>query len=208
MGWKLVRVGRVVVLTALVAVVVSILRTAPAPEVRVDASAPDRLDHELFQLAKAREEGQPHTVVLDEAELNSLLTTNLATARDDTAGDTPSNPSAPQADESEPTLEEVQSNVRDVRVNLVDDRIRGYVLFHAYGRDLSLTLEGRLGVADGYLHLEPTLGRLGTLPIPQAALDGAVRRVFDSPQNRERLRVPPDLEDVRVENGELKLDYR
>ncbi len=39
---------------------------------------------------------------------------------------------------------EVQSNVRTVMIVLLDDRLRAYVVFNLYGKDLSLTLEGRL----------------------------------------------------------------
>ena len=82
----------------------------------------------------------------------------------------------------EPTLEEVRSSLRDVKINLMGDRIRAYVLFTLYGKDISLQLEGRLVVADGRVRLKPTSGMLGSIPIPSNTLDRAVNQLFDSPR--------------------------
>ncbi|PYT35690.1 MAG: hypothetical protein DMF52_09860 [Acidobacteria bacterium] len=82
------------------------------------------------------------------------------------------------------------------------------MLFDLYGKELSLTLEGRLSVQDGYLRLSPTRLMLGSLPIPQVTVDRAVSSLFESPENRERFRLPPDIRSLRVENGELVVTWR
>jgi hypothetical protein len=46
------------------------------------------------------------------------------------------------------------------------------------------------------------------LPIPQSALESAVRQLMESPVNREKLRLPSDVSDLRIENGELVTTYR
>ena len=86
--------------------------------------------------------------------------------------------------------------------------LSAYVLFDLYGKELSLTLEGRLSVQDGYLRLSPTRLMLGSLPIPQVTVDRAVSSLFESPENRERFRLPPDIRSLRVENGELVVTWR
>ena len=105
------------------------------------------------------------------------------------------------------TVEEVQSNVRDVRVTLDGDRIHGYVLFELYGKNLSLTLNGSLELRDGYLRLAPTAMKLGSMPIPRATLERAVQQLFDSPENRAQFRVPSRIRDIRVENSTLIIAY-
>ena len=100
-----------------------------------------------------------------------------------------------QAESGQPTLEEVKSNVRDVKILLANDTLTAYVVFDMYGKDLSLTLEGGLRVVDGYLRLAPTAGALGSMPIPQGTLDNAVQRLFDSPENKEKFRLPPHIRD-------------
>jgi hypothetical protein len=81
------------------------------------------------------------------------------------------------------------------------------VLFELYGKNLSLTLNGHLELRDGYLRLTPTAMKLGSMPIPRATLERAVQQLFDSPDNREQFRVPPEIRDVRVENSSLVIVY-
>jgi len=61
---------------------------------------------------------------------------------------------------------------------------------------------------NGYLHFEPTSGNLGSLPLPQSTLESAVTRLSDAPENHEKLRVPLEIRDIRIENGELVVGYR
>jgi hypothetical protein len=89
-----------------------------------------------------------------------------------------------------------------------DDHLQAYVVFNLHGVDLSLDLEGQLRAENGYFRFEPTGGKLGSLPIPQSTLETAVKRLLDSPENKEKLRLPDNVRDIRVENGELVVTYR
>ena len=102
----------------------------------------------------------------------------------------------------------MRSNVRDVKIQLVDDRVKGYVVFDVHGKDMTLQLEGRLSAQSGYLNFEPVSGRIGLLPIPQSALESAVRRLMESPENREKLKLPPQMAGLHIENGEVVADYQ
>src|SRR5216683_2947969 len=104
--------------------------------------------------------------------------------------------------------EQVRSSVRDVKVELFEDRVRAYVVFDFHGKNLTLQLEGRLASANGYLRFKPVSGQLGSLPIPQSALETAVQKMMDSPENREKLKLPPEIADLRIENGELLATFR
>ena len=212
------RVFRWVVLAAAALVLFLILYQSPPPNIDADPQAPQRLESKLQRLDRALRLGQPHTLRLDEAEVNSWLQSSLAQAPGAPGNGANDNPSPAAPDQipvlpgneptTEPTIEEVKSNVRDVKIELVDDRVRAYVVFNLYGKDMSLLLEGRLRVEDGYLRLDPTAVKLGSLPIPQASVDRAVRRLFDSPENKEKFRLPPHIRDLRVENGEIVVSYR
>jgi hypothetical protein len=98
--------------------------------------------------------------------------------------------------------------MRDIKINLVGDLVHAYVLFNLYGKDISLELTGHLFVADGRLRLQPTSGKVGTMPIPKVTLDRAVSRLFDSPENQDKFLVPPEIKDIRVVNGELVVSYQ
>jgi len=102
----------------------------------------------------------------------------------------------------------MRSNVRDFKIQLVDDHVKAYVLFDVHGKDMTLQLEGRLAAQNGYLNFEPVSGQIGSLPIPQSTLESAVRRLMESPENREKLKLPPQIADLRIENGEVVASYR
>ena len=206
------RVFRWAVLIILVMALILILWTAPPPKVAVDPEAPQRLERKLRRFEADTRLGLSHPLRLDEAEVNNWMQTNLALAaqrvQQPSAGSAQPASNTDPSSSSDLTVEEAQSNVRDVKVHMAGDQITAYVLFDLHGKELSLTLEGRLSVQDGYLRLSPTRLMLGSLPIPQATVDRAVRTLFESPENRERLRLPPDIRGVSVENGELVVTWR
>jgi len=138
---------------------------------------------------------------VDEAEVNSFLDSHLVLNREGTAPAATSNA-------KEPTVEEVQSTVRDVKINLTDDRVHAYIVFDFHGKDMTLELEGRLRAEGGYMRFDPVSGKIGALPIPQPTVETAVRKIIESAENREKLRLPADLADLRVENGEIVVAYK
>ncbi len=178
------RVFRWVALAASVIVVILILRQAPPPQVEVDPDASLRLQTKMRELASSIGAGRSATLRLAEAEVNSWLGENL--------------------DLSSPASE---STLQDLQVDLRGDRLQLYLVFGLYGQNLSLILEGRPQVQEGYLLLEVTAGQLGSLPIPQMALDRAVQGLFESPQNRENFRLPPEIADIQVENSQLAISF-
>jgi phage FluMu protein Com len=132
-----------------------------------------------------------------------------ATAGSSGGGD---NPDRPLRDETPASIEKevaaARSAVRDVRIELRENSLRTFLEFDFHGKSMTFELEGRLSVRDGYLSLEPTSGKLGSLPLLQATLDGAVRKIFESPANREKFRLPAQIRDIRVENHSLVIDPR
>ena len=105
-------------------------------------------------------------------------------------------------------VEQMRSNVKDVKVQLIDDRVRAYVVFDVHGKEMTLQLEGKLGAENGFLRFEPVSGQIGALPIPQATLEAAVRKMMESPENREKLKLPSDISDLKIENGEVVAKYQ
>jgi len=183
---------------ALVTVALALHKSAPPP-VQASPLAAERAEEKIRQLDEALASGTPATLRLDESELNSFLATHLDLAPRSTSATQPA---------AEPTEAQVRSSVRDVRVQLIEDRLRAYVVFDLHGKEMTLQLEGRLQDVNGYLQFVPTEGAIGSLPIPQTALESALRRVMESPENREKLKLPAGLDDIRVENGEVVISYK
>jgi hypothetical protein len=199
----------------LIIAILLVLHKSRPPQVTADPQAAQRAESKIEASASAAESGQPEPLHLDSSEVNSLLHQDLALGSQAAPAPTPnaaSNP--PQASPTpttaapDPTIEEVQSSVKDVKVTMHDDQVEAYVVFNFHGEDLSLDLEGKLGVNDGVLQFQPTQGTLGSLPVPQAALDDAVQKMLGSPENREKLKLPANIRDLRIQNGELVVDYK
>jgi len=203
----------------LVTLVLALHKSAPPP-VETSPQAAARAEEKLQQVERDLANRQPASLHLDETELNSYLATHLTLEGSSPAANAPPSGSNPDpgststptaAPNSAPTaadVEQMRSNVRDVKVQLIEDRVRAYVVFDMHGKDVTLQLEGRLGSANGYLRFEPLSGQFGALPLPQSALESAVHRLMDSPENREKLKLPPEVSGLRIENGEIVVSYK
>ncbi len=185
---------------ALIAIIM-ILHAVPPPPVVTSAQAAASAEQKIEQVEQAVTSGQPATLRMDESELNSYLASHLDISPNDSSNTSPGG--ASPAD-----VEQVRSAVKDVKVQLIDDRVRAYVVFGFHGKDMTLQLEGKLGAADGYLRFEPLSGQLGSLPIPQSSLESAVRHMMESPENREKLRLPAEMSGLKIQNGEIVASYK
>ena len=210
--WKLIfRLVRWSTYAVVVVTLILALHKTPPPPVETSPQAAARAEQKFEDADRAVANGQSATVRVDETELNSYLSSHL-----EVAGKEAAKPAVPadqpgDSDGAAPTAQDVgqmRSNVRDFKIQLVDDRVKAYVLFDVHGKDMTLQLEGRPGAQNGYLNFEPVSGQIGALPIPQSALESAVRRLRESPENREKLKLPPQIADLHIENGEVVATYR
>lgn len=210
--WKLIfRFVRWSTYAVAVVTLILALHKTPPPPVETNPQAAARAEQKFEDAERAVANGHPATVRVDETELNSYLSSHLEVAGKEAPkpaalADQPDNAggSSPTAQD----VEQMRSNVRDFKIQLEDDRVKAYVLFDVHGKDMTLQLEGRLSAQNGYLNFEPISGQIGSLPIPQSTLESAVRRLMASPENREKLKLPSQIADLRIENGEVVATYR
>src|SRR5712664_965019 len=210
------RIFRWATYAAAIVTLLMVFHAAPPPVIPTSPQAAARVEQKVQDVEQAVASGQSATLRLDQNELNSYLASHLdispaapTKSAPNTApsGDASSNLPTPSGTPAE-QIEQVRSSVRDVKVELVEDRVRAYVVFNFHGKDMTLQLEGRLTAANGYLRFEPVSGHFGSLPIPQSALETAVQKMMESPENREKLKLPREISDLRIENGELLATYR
>src|SRR5215470_1574400 len=200
-------------LAGLVLTLTLILRKTPAPDVPYDHDATARVEQKFAAADQARSAGQPSQVQLDRTELNSYLKGNLALEGHTPSADSPkqnpagANPAA-LATTDQATLEQVQSTVKDVKIDMDGDLVKAYVVFDFHGKDMSLELDGHLGARDGYIRFQPVAGKLGSLPLPQSTLDSAVEKLMASPENRDKLKLPPEISDIQIVNGQAVVTYK
>jgi len=203
-------------LATLITLILILHKTSP-PSVQVSPLAAARAEQKVSAVTDSTSRGEPATLRLDEAELNSYLASHLSSAQGmaspAASQDVPSSSSDPAAAvnsapiPSGADVDQMRSNVKDVKVQMEGDMVKAYVVFDLHGKDMTLELAGKLGASDGYLKFVPVSGKIGSLPIPQSALESAVRQLMESPENREKLKLPSDVSDMRIENGELVTTY-
>jgi len=210
--WKrILRIARWTTYAFALVTLVLALHKTPPPVVETNPQAAARAEEKFQDVEKAVANGQPATLRMDETELNSYLASHLALAENGAANPASGGGAQGAPGGAGPTAQEVEqmrSNVRDFKVQLMDDRVKAYVVFDVHGKDMTLQLEGRLSAQNGYLRFEPVSGQFGSLPIPQSALESAVQRVMDSPENREKLKLPLEISDLRIQNGEVVATYK
>ena len=187
-----------------IGILLLILRQAPPLPIQTDPQSADRVAEKMAQLQTAVQTNHPHALTLDEAELNQWIRDNLAIASTHQAQQA----GIPIPTGNEATAQEIQSALKDVRMNLMGNQLRAYALFILYGKEISLQLDGTITTTGGYIRLQPTAGKLGSLPIPSSTLDSVVHQLFDSATNREKFQLPPQIESVRVENNSLVISTR
>jgi hypothetical protein len=44
--------------------------------------------------------------------------------------------------------------------------------------------------------------------LPQSTLNAAVEKMMASPENRDKLRLPPDISDIKIVDGQAVIQYK
>jgi hypothetical protein len=219
----------------LIIVMLLVLRKSPAPAVSTSPDAAASAEKKFEAADQAKAAGQPSQVALDRTELNSYLAQNLglegaaapatagaapglppeanastsgANATQTPAGASGSDPASVLSSNEQPSIDQIQSSVKDVKVDMVGDVVKAYVIFDFHGKDLSLELDGHLSSENGYMKFVPISGKLGSLPLPQSTLNEAVDKLMSSPENREKLKLPADINDIQIVNGQAVVQYK
>ena len=214
-------------LAGLILTIVLVLHKSPAPNIPFDAGAAERAEQKFAAADQAKAAGQAGQVALDRSELNSYLAQNLQmqtpapltassaggsgtapVAVADGGGNAANDPSAALAAGDPRSLEDVQSSVKDVKVDMVGDLVKAYVIFDFHGKDISLELDGHLSAENGFMKFEPVSGKIGSLPLPQSTLNAAVEKMMASPENRDKLRLPADISDIKIVDGQAVIQYK
>jgi hypothetical protein len=102
-----------------------------------------------------------------------------------------------------PQASTAQVPITSAQVSFVDDVVKGQFLSQVYGKDVYITVAGHLGSRDGYVIFDPTEFKVGDLSVPVSLVNPALQRKLADPDNREKLKLPAFVKEVRVENGEL-----
>lgn len=171
----------------LIATVLSIVLALRRPRmkpVEVSAAAAKSFDEKLAQIDQPSPPGAPPKEIhISETELNSKLQQSL---------DAP-----PQVDQT--------VHMKAAEVHLEGDLAIATFTVSVEGKDVYVTLGGKIGAENGQLQFDPTEVKIGSMPLPASIMSAALREKLNSPAMRDQMRLPDNIKDVRIENGELLL---
>lgn len=172
----------------------------PQPPAAVAANA-ESFQQKVGQLAQAQAQGQMGAEVhltADEIGAAIAQATGQMTAPTRTAT-APAISSDPNAAVAPGALD--QSSLSEPLISFEENVVHGQFLTEVAGKKVYVTVSGHLGAKDGYATFEPTEFKVGDLNVPVSLVNDALQKKMM--EQRERLKLPDYISDVRVENGEL-----
>jgi uncharacterized protein YdbL (DUF1318 family) len=210
--------GRIVSIATLVislaALYLAMKKPAPvAPSLSASAVAANAqsFQSKVSQLEQAQSQGQTGSEVhLNAAEISAAIsqaTTQASAAASQlqpissSSGTSVSDPTAAIA----PGAIDA-SAIGEPMVTIEGDLIRGQFLTEIGGKKVYVTVAGHLGAKDGYATFEPTEFKVGDLAIPVSLVKDALQKKML--EQRDRLKLPDFVSDVKVENGELVMKQK
>jgi len=202
--WKLDRIISIAtLLSSVVAIVLVLKKPQPVSQPMTPAVAAqkaDSLQQKLQQLDEPRQAGQsPAEVHLNSDEVSAALAQAAGAIPASAlagAGLPTTVPSSPDAQ-----IGPGQPEVKDYQVSFDGDVARGQFVTQIGGKDVTVTLAGRLGSKDGFATFDPTEFKVGELNIPVSLVNGPLQKKLD--EQRDKLKLPDDVGGIKVENGEL-----
>jgi hypothetical protein len=96
--------------------------------------------------------------------------------------------------------------IKDQQVSFDGDVVHGQFLTEVAGKDVWLTVSGHLASKDGYATFEPTEFKIGDLNVPVSLVNPALQKKLS--EQRDRLKLPDYVGDVKVQNGELVMQQK
>lgn len=193
------KIIRWVLLAVFILVIVVLLRkpTPPALPIAADAAKEDlqTFNDKVDRLADSHARNEPGEARFTADEVNAAIAHSLG-----------ADAVSAQPAEVQPATSagETPPEIRTVQVGFFDDQVTGQFATPIYGKQVYITLSGRLGEQDGYATFEPTAFRVGDLDVPLVSVvKDALQRKLAEPENREKFKLPDYVSGLKIENGEL-----
>jgi hypothetical protein len=204
---KLQRIISFATLAISILTLVLVLRR-PAPVATPAAPAAAAADANSFQ-EKMNQLAQPRTPGEGESEIrinSGELSAALAQANGLLPSAAPANTSTRAPSSSSPASGAMEfpgavPSIKDYQVSMDGDVVRGQFLTQIAGKDVYLTLAGHLGSKDGYATFDATEIKVGDLSVPASLVNGVLQKRLA--EQRDQLKLPDNVKDLKVENGEL-----
>jgi hypothetical protein len=207
---KLQRILSIATLAISIFTLILILRR-PAPVAAPASPAVTAANAQSFQekvnrLAQPKAPGEGESEVrINSGELNAALAQAAGLLPSGAAsGAVPSNANGSATSSAPGSSMEFPGpvpNIKDYQVSMDGDLVRGQFLTQIAGKDVYLTLAGHLGAKDGYATFDATEVKVGDLSVPASLVNEILQKKLA--EQHDQLKLPNNVKDIKVENGEL-----
>jgi hypothetical protein len=217
--FKLDRIISIATLVAsLVAIVLVLKKPAPVAQPQAPAAVAEHaqsFDQKMAQFDQATQQGQSGSVEtskpdagqastpaaqspkaevhINSDEIGAVLAQSLGTA-----GAAGLSPNA--------NVGSAAPAIKDQQVSFDGDLVHGQFLTEIAGKDVWISVSGHIGEKDGYATFDPTEFKVGDLAVPVSLVNPALQKKLG--EERDRLKLPENVGNVRVENGELVMQQK
>lgn len=96
--------------------------------------------------------------------------------------------------------------IKEQHVSFEGDVVRGQFLAVVAGKDVWVTVSGHLASKDGYATFDPTEFKVGDLSVPVSLVNPTLQKRLV--EQRDRLKLPDYVGDVKVQGGELVMQRK
>ena len=174
------------------------ISTPPTSPAATAANA-QSFQEKLTQLEQSKSSPEaPSEVRINSAELSAAFSQATGTAPSENSRTTSDSASSAPSELPGPI-----PDIKDYQVAMDGDVVRGQFLTQIAGKDVYVTLGGHLGAKDGYATFEATEAKIGDLSVPASLVNEALQKKLV--EQKDQLKLPENVKDIRVENGELVL---
>jgi hypothetical protein len=97
-------------------------------------------------------------------------------------------------------------NILDQQVSFDGDQAHGQFLVNIAGKNVWITVTGKLGSKDGYATFEPSEFKVGDLNVPVSLVNDALQKRLA--EQHDRMKLPDNVGGIKVENGQLVLTQK
>jgi uncharacterized protein YpmS len=187
-------VRRIVSLVVLVLLIVAValalkkpVRVSVPQSKEVQAANAQSFETKIHRLEEAQSQGTAGTEVhLNGDEVRAALAQSL---------NAPIDPAAASGIQAQPP-----------DITFEGDQMKGQFVANVSGKQVYVTVNGRLGAQNGYATFEPTEFKIGDLNIPVSLVNDALQRKML--EQRDKFKLPDFVSGLKVENGELVIQEK
>jgi hypothetical protein len=205
----------IVVVALLIVVFMMLKRPAPAAPPLTAATVAEKsteFNTKLQSLQSAQEQGGGGEATFTSEEVNSFITDSSIRAAQQAAAPpsvAPSDTSDTTADAGPPlTDEEIRQAQEKTQVAFEGDEVVAQTMVERYGRDIYVTVRGKLGAQNGYLEFKPTAFKIGEVSVPVSLVNDRLQEKLAEPETHEKLKLPAFIADLYVQNGQLTIKQK